>query len=56
MFPNQIQFDKDVEFIVVIVELVYLRIIHLICPFMDPYTRERCVSLPLLRVAKVFLN
>ena len=50
MFLNQIPSDEDVETVVVVVELVYLKVFYSITLFMDPNIRERWASLPLLRV------
>ena len=50
MFLNQIPSDEDVETVVVVVELVYLKVFYLISLFMDPNIREGWASFPLLRV------
>ena len=50
MFLDQIPSDEDVETVVVVVELVYLKVFYSITLFMDPNIRERWASLPLLRV------
>lgn len=40
MFPYQIPSDKDVEIVVVVVDLVCARVFHAISPFMVFNTRE----------------
>ena len=53
MLPDQISFNEDDKTIVIVIELVYPKVFHLITPFMDLGTRIGWASLPLLRVAKV---
>ena len=40
MFPDRFQADEEVESSIVIVELVYLKVFHLISPSTDLGTRE----------------
>ena len=53
MFQDRFPFDEDFETVVVIVELIYPMVFHLIFPSMDLNMREGCGSLSLYRVARV---
>ena len=56
MFLDRIQLEEDVEYVIVVVDLIYPTIFHHISPFMDLDMREGWASLSLSRVTRVSLS
>ena len=60
MFLDRIQLEEDVEYVIVVVDLIYPTIFHHISPFMDLDMREGwaslSLSLSLSRVTRVSLS